>query len=319
MPRRQTALVATPLVDEHRIAAWMDEQGLEPGAPLSRRPASRPVIPTRCSASSAVSWSRSCAGRRARRCRRPRTTWHASSVCCTALHDPRGWRAHTPVPVPVPIACCTDVDVIGAPFYLMHLVDGVVVRESLPPVLAAEPDAARACGFALVDALAGIHRVRLERGWARGFRPPRRLPRAPSAALARPARAVQDAPASRSRRGRGVARRARAAHATAGRDPRRLQARQRDARAASPSGARRGGRLGAVDDRRSARRSRLAARAVGRSGRRRALGRRDAVRRSRRSCPLVASCSIATPRDTDRDLTLRRTTTACSACSSSRA
>ena len=49
-----------------------------------------------------------------------------------AFHDPAGWHARRPVPVPVPIACCTDVDVIGAPFYLMDLVDGVVVRESLP-------------------------------------------------------------------------------------------------------------------------------------------------------------------------------------------
>jgi aminoglycoside phosphotransferase (APT) family kinase protein len=40
----------------------------------------------------------------------------------------------------------------------MRLVDGVVVRESLPPMLRADPGAARACAFALVDALAGIHR-----------------------------------------------------------------------------------------------------------------------------------------------------------------
>ena len=66
--------------------------------------------------------------------------------------------ATPPVPVPEPIACCTDVDVIGAPFYLMDAVDGVVVRETMPAPLAADPRrAARACAYALVDALAGIH------------------------------------------------------------------------------------------------------------------------------------------------------------------
>jgi len=84
-----------------------------------------------------------------------------------ALHDPAGWQVHSPVPVP--IACCTDVDVIGAPFYLMHFVDGVVVRESLPTALAADPHAARACAFALVDALAGIHRFDWRAGGLEGF------------------------------------------------------------------------------------------------------------------------------------------------------
>ena len=59
----------------------------------SRSRASRPATRTRCSASSAAISSRCCAGRRARRCRRPRTTWRASSACCSALHDPAGWHA----------------------------------------------------------------------------------------------------------------------------------------------------------------------------------------------------------------------------------
>jgi aminoglycoside phosphotransferase (APT) family kinase protein len=87
----------------------------------------------------------------------------------TAFHDPAGWRAHAPVPVPDPIALCTDADVIGAPFYLMRVVDGVVVRERLPSVLAADPSAARACGFALMDALAGIHAFDWQAGGLDGF------------------------------------------------------------------------------------------------------------------------------------------------------
>jgi aminoglycoside phosphotransferase (APT) family kinase protein len=61
------------------------------------------------------------------------------------------------VPVPRPIALCTDTDVIGARFYLMDVVDGVVVRDRLPPELESDPQAPRACAFALIDALAGIH------------------------------------------------------------------------------------------------------------------------------------------------------------------
>jgi aminoglycoside phosphotransferase (APT) family kinase protein len=156
------------LVDEIRVAAWMDTQGLAPGAPLTltrittghsnevfrvergdlvavlRRPPRTPLSPT------------------AHDMAREYRVLHA-------LHDPDGWHARPPVPVPMPIACCTDVDVIGAPFYLMHLVHGVVVRESLPPVLAPDPDAARSCGFALIDALAGIHRFDWRAGGLDGF------------------------------------------------------------------------------------------------------------------------------------------------------
>src|SRR4051794_5037013 len=161
----------TPLVDEGRVAAWMDTQGLAPGAPISvtrittghsnevfriergdlvavlRRPPRTPLSPT--------------AHDMAREFR-----------VLTALHDPAGWRAHSSVPVPQPIALCTDPEVIGAPFYLMNVVDGVVVRESLPRELASDPSAARGCGFALVDALAGIHAFDWEAGGLDGFGKP---------------------------------------------------------------------------------------------------------------------------------------------------
>src|SRR5438094_8862243 len=47
-----------------------------------------------------------------------------------ALHD-----HNAPVPVPRPIALSEDKDVIGAAFYLMESVDGVVVRDTLPDAL----------------------------------------------------------------------------------------------------------------------------------------------------------------------------------------
>jgi aminoglycoside phosphotransferase (APT) family kinase protein len=72
----------------------------------------------------------------------------------TAFRGTAGWHDRAPVPVPTPVALCTDTGVIGAPFYLMHVVDGVVVRERLPEVLAPDP---AACAYELVDTLAGVH------------------------------------------------------------------------------------------------------------------------------------------------------------------
>lgn len=64
----------------------------------------------------------------------------------------------TAVPVPRPLAFCDDPDLIGAPFYVMSMVDGQVVRT---------PDdgraltfaQARACSTALVEVLVRIHAV----------------------------------------------------------------------------------------------------------------------------------------------------------------
>src|SRR5437868_5566805 len=127
---RQTAAMAEQLVDEARVAAWMDEQDLAPGEPLTvtrittghsnevflvergelvavlRRPPRTPLSPT---AHDMVREFR----------------------VLRAFHDPAGWHDQRPVPVPEPIALCADADVIGAPFYLMHRGDGGVAREAL--------------------------------------------------------------------------------------------------------------------------------------------------------------------------------------------
>lgn len=73
------------------------------------------------------------------------------------------------VPVPRPIACCTDTNVIGVPFYLMEPIDGVVIRERVPAPLDTDPKAPRACAYALIDALAAIHAFDWERGGLDGF------------------------------------------------------------------------------------------------------------------------------------------------------
>lgn len=146
------------LVDPQRLASWMDGQGLAPGAPLTvtrittghsnevfrvergdlrlalRRPPRAPLSPT--------------AHDMVREYRLLR-----------AFRAPEGWAAtsYAPVPVPEPVALCPVPGVLGAPFYLMALLDAVVVRDAIPPSLAADPGAGRACALALVDALVGIH------------------------------------------------------------------------------------------------------------------------------------------------------------------
>jgi aminoglycoside phosphotransferase (APT) family kinase protein len=148
--------VPDPLVDEQRVAVWMDQQDLARG---------EPVTITRITTGHSNEVFRVERGDLVAVLRRPPRTPLSPTAhdmareyrVLTALHDPAGWRAHGPVPVPDPIVLCTDTEVIGAPFYLMHVVDGVVVREKLPDVLADDSGVARACGFALMDALAGIH------------------------------------------------------------------------------------------------------------------------------------------------------------------
>jgi len=64
-----------------------------------------------------------------------------------------------PVPVPTVLATCEDPSVVGAPFFLMTKVDGVVLRGALPRPLADRPAAQRALGLDVADVLARIHGV----------------------------------------------------------------------------------------------------------------------------------------------------------------
>lgn len=66
--------------------------------------------------------------------------------------------AGMPVPVPPQIALCEDASFIGAPFFLMGYVDGVVVRGEVPEPFST-PDQTRRVGLALVDCLADVHAV----------------------------------------------------------------------------------------------------------------------------------------------------------------
>ena len=63
----------------------------------------------------------------------------------------------TPVRVPQPLCLCEDTSVIGAPFYLMERIHGVVIRDKLPEQFTEEHR--RAIGEELVDALVELHAV----------------------------------------------------------------------------------------------------------------------------------------------------------------
>ena len=76
--------------------------------------------------------------------------------------------AGTDIPVPRPVAICPDASVIGAPFYLMEFVDGVVLRSAADGQRLV-PDQARQLSERLIEMLAAIHAVDLEAAGLTGF------------------------------------------------------------------------------------------------------------------------------------------------------
>jgi aminoglycoside phosphotransferase (APT) family kinase protein len=69
-----------------------------------------------------------------------------------ALHNP---AAQPRVPVPVPLAVCASDEVIGAPFFVMSYVEGIVAETMAALPAAAADEAARQLG----DVLARLHQV----------------------------------------------------------------------------------------------------------------------------------------------------------------
>src|SRR5574341_394772 len=70
----------------------------------------------------------------------------------SALHGPYGR-------VPKPLAYCQDESVIGAPFYVMERVRGVILRNRTPKGLILAPELMRRLCFSIVDTLAELHRL----------------------------------------------------------------------------------------------------------------------------------------------------------------
>jgi aminoglycoside phosphotransferase (APT) family kinase protein len=63
---------------------------------------------------------------------------------------------------PPPILYCEDESVLGAPFYLMERVEGVILRSDASTVDAPDEAEMKAASLALVDALVDLHGVDLK-------------------------------------------------------------------------------------------------------------------------------------------------------------
>jgi aminoglycoside phosphotransferase (APT) family kinase protein len=77
------------------------------------------------------------------------------------LREYRLLRALWPITrqVPEPLAVCEDATVLGAPFYLMQHVPGVILRDRAPEGVALDSRTMRALCNAFVDAMVALHAV----------------------------------------------------------------------------------------------------------------------------------------------------------------
>lgn len=66
-------------------------------------------------------------------------------------------KIHASYPAPEPLLHCADESVLGAPFYLMERVRGVILRRELPPGLDLDPATARRLSESFIDNLAALH------------------------------------------------------------------------------------------------------------------------------------------------------------------
>jgi aminoglycoside phosphotransferase (APT) family kinase protein len=64
---------------------------------------------------------------------------------------------HGHFPVPAPLAYCEDSALLGAPFYVMEKLDGVILRRDPPKELRYEPPQARQLCLNLLDTLIRLH------------------------------------------------------------------------------------------------------------------------------------------------------------------
>jgi aminoglycoside phosphotransferase (APT) family kinase protein len=65
-------------------------------------------------------------------------------------------------PAPKPLAYCEDESIIGANFYVMERIKGVIIRKDLPEGMDFPPETAKACAMALFKNLADIHAIDYE-------------------------------------------------------------------------------------------------------------------------------------------------------------
>jgi aminoglycoside phosphotransferase (APT) family kinase protein len=62
-------------------------------------------------------------------------------------------------PAPEVLAFCDDESILGAPFYVMQPIHGVILRKNLPPEINLTPEKARQLNESLIDNLIALHQV----------------------------------------------------------------------------------------------------------------------------------------------------------------
>ena len=163
----------------------------------------------------------------------------------------------TDVPVAGQVVECTDDSVIGAPFYVMERLDGVVYDDADATAGLTE-DQGLAASYELVDVLARLHARRPRRRRSRRLRPSGRLPHPAGRPLADPVGEVEDGRPAGGRGGRGAAGPLGAGRTPARDRARRLQLQQHHVPPRRPDAHAGDPRLGDVDAGRRAHRRRHA-------------------------------------------------------------
>jgi len=139
-------------LDEERLEAWFGEaiEGVEPPLRYERIAGGRSNLTYRVHDSGGGRWILR---------RPPLGTKLGSAHDMGREHRILTGLAGTAVPAPRPLALCSDESVTGAEFYVMELVDGLVLRDE-DDVQAAFGEAdRRRIAEALVDTLADLHAV----------------------------------------------------------------------------------------------------------------------------------------------------------------
>jgi aminoglycoside phosphotransferase (APT) family kinase protein len=66
-------------------------------------------------------------------------------------------KLHSAYPAPRPLLHCTDEAVLGAPFYMMERVHGIILRKEVPEGLELPPHTVRRLSESFIDNLAALH------------------------------------------------------------------------------------------------------------------------------------------------------------------
>lgn len=152
-------------VDLSALAAWMDGEGLEVGAPVGEV--------ERITGGTQNVLLRFRRGERPFVLRRPPPHKRANSDE-TMRREARvlAALAGTDVPHPALIAGCGDVDVLGAAFYLMEPVAGFNPTTGLPEPHRSDPVRQRDLGLSMADGIAALGRVDVDAVGLRDFGKP---------------------------------------------------------------------------------------------------------------------------------------------------